>query len=91
MGKKLTRDTLGDRFSEVARLMWAQVEAMGRTQADVARLLGVHQSRVHRVMYGLAVPSPTLATQIQDEYGVPADAWGRPPVEPFAPPASRAH
>lgn len=89
MGRRLSRVDLGDRFSEGARLLWARLEHLHHSHADAARLLSVHPTRVHRIMYGLRLPSPQFMTAAQDAYGVPADSWGRPASAPFEPPASR--
>jgi transcriptional regulator with XRE-family HTH domain len=89
MAKRLTRRTLGDKFSEGSRLLWEAVESRGLGITETARSMGIDAARVLRVMYGDREPDPKLITQIFDVFAIPADTWGRPPARDFVLPACR--
>jgi hypothetical protein len=83
--RRLNRQRFGDRFSEGARLLWLAIA--GDTQAAASIQLGCAKGMLTNWLYGDRSPSAPWLTKIQDEYGVPADAWGRPPVQTFTLPA----
>jgi HTH-type transcriptional regulator/antitoxin HigA len=66
------------------------MEAGGRTQADLGRLLGSRQ-RASDILGHKRPLTMTMAWRLHREWGIPAEALLRPP-EPAAPrPKSRAH
>ena len=81
--RRLYREKLGPYVSEGARLLWAAMKERKHDQADVARTLGVSPGTPSRWLYCDRLPSAALLSKVEEKYGVPGSAWGKPPTRPF--------
>lgn len=78
-GPQRYRTRLGAKFSEGARLLWQLGLDHKRIRADLGIGVGVS----HRWLYGDTMPSTRWAVALLRQYGVPLEAWGMEPTEPF--------
>ncbi len=86
------RQTLGDRFSEGARLLWLKMQAKGWSQADVRAKLAAltpKTSLLSRWLYGDQRPGVEWAFLLQRATGIEASLWSKDATDTFVPPAAR--
>jgi transcriptional regulator with XRE-family HTH domain len=62
------------------QLLAGWFDASGRTQQDLARMLGVGQTLVSTWVVGRSVPGLANALRLRDVLEIPVDAWLAPPV-----------
>jgi transcriptional regulator with XRE-family HTH domain len=55
----------------------AYLKGTGDTQAHIARLTGVSQAAISRIVSGDEIPRPLLAAKIADYCNVPLDSFQR--------------
>ncbi|WP_394825009.1 hypothetical protein [Pendulispora albinea] len=85
----LSRRSLGARFSEGSRLLWAALDVYG-TQGALTKVLGAKPGMVSRWLYGDVKPGWYWAGRLDTVLGIPLRSWGKEPKKPFIPPAARA-
>lgn len=83
------RRTTGSRFSEGARLLWAQLESRGLSVAQASAAVERTRGLMSNVLYGERRPGVVFASDLARVFGVPIGAWAEKPTEPFVPPAAR--
>jgi hypothetical protein len=83
------RTKLGPKFSEGARLLWLQLEALNITAADVQREIKASSGSASCWLYGDKRPGRTFAQRLEEKFGVPVSAWDQPTTVIFVPPAAR--
>lgn len=87
------RLTLGEHFTEGARLLWAGLERHGWSQEDLRRrIVGrsgqpLRSGVVTRWLYGVRRPDGDCRTQLFVLLGIPVGAWMAPATRAFEPPA----
>lgn len=52
--------------------------ATGKTQSDVAKVLGVSRQAVSQYLRGEALPSLEHAIRMRELFGISVDSWRRP-------------
>lgn len=80
------RTTLGEHFSEGARLLWGLVREYPSIAA-FQREHGFHNGEVARLLYGDLRPNIDRAVKLQ-ALGIPPSAWLQKPTKRFTPPAA---
>mgnify|MGYP007083426783 CR=1 FL=1 len=81
------RISLGDKFSEGARLLWI---AMGDVApADFERSLGWSRGTLSNYLYGERRAGRDAAVLLFERHQIPIGAWAEKPTETFIPPAAR--
>ena len=58
--------------------MRSRRQALGLSQADLARVLGVDQVTVNRLENGKNLPRATTRLLIRKRLGIPPEAWDEP-------------
>ena len=86
--RHLTRTTLGDHFSEGARLLWAALTSRGWSQHDLCRALDMKPGTQSRWLYGDQRPGLVVAVKLHDLLAIPVETWNQAPKQPFQPPAA---
>ena len=88
--KRPHRETIGDEFSEGARLLWVEMDRRAWTQADLRRALDLRPGALTRILYGEYKASLAFATKCSEVLGIDIGKWLLKPAKPFVPPAARA-
>lgn len=90
MARYPSRTTLGDHFSEAARLLWAVVDTKcERNQSTLAEALGADPGLVSRWLYGDRVPGLVWALELERLYGIDPSLWKSKPKRGFVLPGVR--
>ena len=87
MTQPLTRSSLGEKFSEGARLMWAILEKRDWDQATCERELSLPKGYANRLLYGDRRPGLEMALRIEELTKIPARSWLINPKKAFELPA----
>lgn len=82
-----TRVSLGPKFSEGARLLWAVVRERDGNQAAVQREIGCGDGVISRWLYGDVTPRLSALVKVRELYAIPVESWEQKPTRPFKPPA----
>ena len=92
MANRFSRPTLGDHFSEGARLLWTHLLSSGLSQKALSEELGLGAGggQVSLWLYGRRRPGLAPALNIEARIGIPARAWTEAPSEPFELPGGDA-
>jgi len=85
---RLSRQTLGPKFSEGARQLWLFLARHRWTQADAAREMGLPSGQLSKILYGERKPGREWATKFQERAKIKPALWDQEPLELFAPPAA---
>jgi len=81
------RTHLGPKFSEGARLLWEAIDTTTAREAE--RALKWAPGMLFNVLYGERGVGRKTGALLLERYGIPLDAWDKPPTVPFVPPAAR--
>jgi transcriptional regulator with XRE-family HTH domain len=85
---RLSRQTLGAKFNEGARLLWLALLSRGWSQFAATHELGLGKGQLSKILYGDQRPGRAKAEKIKVKLGIHPTLWDRAPAEPFSPPAA---
>lgn len=74
-----TRTRLGEKFSEGSRLLGEGIAKKFGNVSRASRATGLTTGTLVLWKFGDRTPDLTSAIRLRDEFGIPVDAWLKPP------------